>query len=105
MILLYYYDKIKTIERFGGTCYEQLHKLDGGKNYLKKEIIKRFPDEFDRYIEVFGGASWNVNVSELEDKDGNAFKSSISPYHTFNKTYNDENNVKMYPGFTAGIRF
>ncbi len=56
-------------------------------------------------IEVFGGASWNVNVSELEDNDGNAFKSSISPYHTFNKTYNDETNVKMYPGFTAGIRF
>lgn len=30
----------------------------GGKNYLKKEIIKKFPDKFDRYIEVFGGAAW-----------------------------------------------
>ena len=56
-------------------------------------------------IEVFGGASWNVNVSELEDYDGNAFKSTITPYDTFNKTYNNETNVKMYPGFTAGIRF
>lgn len=31
----------------------------GGKNSLKKEIVKRFPDtEFNRYIEVFGGAGW-----------------------------------------------
>jgi len=56
-------------------------------------------------IEVFGGASWNVNVSELEDYDGNAFNSSITPYDVFDKTYNNETNVKMYPGFTAGIRF
>ncbi|WP_349239051.1 hypothetical protein [Petroclostridium sp. X23] len=30
----------------------------GGKNYLKKEIVKRFPEKFGRYIEVFGGAAW-----------------------------------------------
>src|SRR6266540_2903456 len=30
----------------------------GGKNFLKKEIVKRFPDKFGRYIEVFGGAAW-----------------------------------------------
>lgn len=30
----------------------------GGKNYLKKEIVSRFPKEFNRYIEVFGGAAW-----------------------------------------------
>ncbi len=31
----------------------------GGKNSLKKEIVKRFPDtEYNRYIEVFGGAGW-----------------------------------------------
>jgi len=56
-------------------------------------------------IEVFGGASWNVNVSETTDKNGNVFNSSITPYDTFNKTYGNGNNVKMYPGFTAGIRF
>ncbi|MFC2152379.1 hypothetical protein ACFLSE_07615 [Bacteroidota bacterium] len=56
-------------------------------------------------IEVFGGASWNVNVSETIDDNGNAFDSSITPYDTFNKTFGNDNNVKMYPGFTAGIRF
>lgn len=30
----------------------------GGKNSLKKEIIKRFPEDMERYVEVFGGAGW-----------------------------------------------
>jgi len=30
----------------------------GGKNFLKKEIVSRFPSNFNRYIEVFGGAAW-----------------------------------------------
>ncbi|RCX20860.1 DNA adenine methylase [Anaerobacterium chartisolvens] len=30
----------------------------GGKNYLKKQIVSRFPDSIGRYIEVFGGAAW-----------------------------------------------
>lgn len=30
----------------------------GGKKLLKKKIIEQFPGNFDRYIEVFGGAGW-----------------------------------------------
>ncbi|MCB7304843.1 DNA adenine methylase [Bariatricus massiliensis] len=30
----------------------------GGKKLLKKKIIEQFPEHFDRYIEVFGGAGW-----------------------------------------------
>ncbi|MFL0197022.1 DNA adenine methylase [Clostridium sp. WILCCON 0269] len=30
----------------------------GGKRLLRKEIVKRFPESFNRYIEVFGGAAW-----------------------------------------------
>lgn len=30
----------------------------GGKKLLKKKIIEQFPERFDRYIEVFGGAGW-----------------------------------------------
>lgn len=37
----------------------------GGKKLLRKEIVSRFPPEFDRYIEVFGGAGW---VLFLKDK-------------------------------------
>lgn len=30
----------------------------GGKKLLRKYIIEKFPEEFERYIEVFGGAGW-----------------------------------------------
>jgi len=30
----------------------------GGKKLLRKEIVSRFPEKMDRYIEVFGGAGW-----------------------------------------------
>ncbi len=30
----------------------------GGKKLLRKHIIEKFPEEFERYIEVFGGAGW-----------------------------------------------
>jgi len=56
-------------------------------------------------VDVFGGLSWNVNVSETEDHDGNPFKSSITPYSVFDKTYGNGNNVTMHPGFTVGVRF
>lgn len=30
----------------------------GGKKLLRNEIVSRFPEKFDRYVEVFGGAGW-----------------------------------------------
>lgn len=33
-------------------------KWIGGKRALKKKVIAEFPDSFERYIEVFGGAGW-----------------------------------------------
>lgn len=30
----------------------------GGKKLLREDIVKRFPKNFGRYIEVFGGAGW-----------------------------------------------
>lgn len=33
-------------------------KWIGGKKALRKRIVKEFPQEFERYIEVFGGAGW-----------------------------------------------
>ncbi len=36
----------------------------GGKRLLRKEIIKRFPEKIDRYVEVFGGAAWVLFYKE-----------------------------------------
>ena len=30
----------------------------GGKRLLRKKIIEQFPEEYGRYIEVFGGDGW-----------------------------------------------
>lgn len=30
----------------------------GGKKALREEVVQRFPLQFDRYVEVFGGAGW-----------------------------------------------
>lgn len=43
----------------------------GGKKLLRKEIISMFPEEYERYIEVFGGAGWvlfgkDYNSKQLE---------------------------------------
>lgn len=50
----------------------------GGKKQLRKEIIERFPKEYSRYIEVFGGAGWvlfgkeaGTQLEVFNDKDGN----------------------------------
>jgi len=56
-------------------------------------------------ITIFGGPSWNVLVSDITDKHGNIIKSDYAPWHVFNKTYNKDTNVKMYPGFSVGMRF
>ncbi|WP_273327841.1 DNA adenine methylase [Vallitalea guaymasensis] len=52
----------------------------GGKNSLKKEIVKRFPTtEFNRYIEVFGGAGWVLFHSDrhAETEIYNDFNSNL----------------------------
>jgi len=55
----------------------------GGKKLLRKEVVGRFPEKFDRYIEVFGGAGW---VLFYKDK------------HADLEVYNDYNSdlVNLY---------
>lgn len=36
----------------------------GGKKLLRKEIVQRFPEKFDKYVEVFGGAAWVLFYKE-----------------------------------------
>lgn len=53
-------------------------KWIGGKKALRKSIIKEFPQEIDRFIEVFGGAGWvlfgrdkHAKFEVFNDIDGN----------------------------------
>ena len=40
----------------------------GGKKLLRKTICERFPEDFDRYIEVFGGAGWVLLYKDCHAK-------------------------------------
>lgn len=49
----------------------------GGKKLLRKTICEHFPEKFDRYIEVFGGAGWvlfykekHADLEVYNDADG-----------------------------------
>lgn len=49
----------------------------GGKRLLRKRILEQFPPDYDRYIEVFGGAGWvlfaeerRVRLEVYNDADG-----------------------------------
>lgn len=49
----------------------------GGKKLLRKEIVSQFPDNFNKYVEVFGGAGWVLFYKEK---------------HANNEVYNDINS-------------
>ncbi|MCB0737106.1 MAG: hypothetical protein KDC92_06305 [Bacteroidetes bacterium] len=53
---------------------------------------------------VYGGPTFNMLISTMEDEYGELTGGNFAPYHIFNESYN-RTNVKMWPGFTAGIRF
>ena len=44
--------------RKGGDPINSFMAWVGGKKALRDEILARFPLEYKRYIEVFGGAGW-----------------------------------------------
>lgn len=41
----------------------------GGKNNLKKRILNHFPEDYGRYIEVFGGAGWVLFAKEKKKRE------------------------------------
>ena len=43
-------------------------KWIGGKKILREKIISEFPEEFERYIEVFGGAGWVLFARDKHSK-------------------------------------
>jgi len=55
------------------------------------------------FMTVYGGPTWNVHVSKVYDVEGVPTSSSLVGWNAFDRTRN-RTNVKMYPGFTVGVR-
>lgn len=52
-------------------------KWIGGKKLLRKDIVNRFPEKMEKYVEVFGGAAWVLFYKEQ---------------HAVKEVYNDINS-------------
>ncbi|MCB0628781.1 MAG: STN domain-containing protein [Saprospiraceae bacterium] len=57
-----------------------------------------------RGISLFAGPVFNLMISRLYDPDTGTYGSSITPETFYDETTNGT-NIKMWTGFTAGIRF
>lgn len=43
-------------------------KWVGGKRLLRKQILAEFPEDYTRYVEVFGGAAWLLFARERDNR-------------------------------------
>ncbi len=57
-----------------------------------------------QHVELYGGISFNVALSQLKDEEGRTTGSALVPSYTFYHETIRKTNVKMYPGFSLGIR-
>ena len=53
-----FYAQNTQTARKGGDNINSFMSWVGGKKALRDEIVLRFPLEFERYVEVFGGGGW-----------------------------------------------
>ena len=69
-------------------------------NTLKLNLSYKLTDR----LELVGGPSFNVMVSEFDFRESIGSKSDFVPWYFYDKNHNDD-NIKMFVGFNAGIRF
>lgn len=61
----------------GGDYINSFISWVGGKKALRDEILLRFPIEYTKYVEVFGGAGW-VLFHKPKGKDYEVFNDYFS---------------------------
>ncbi len=66
-----------SINAIGGMRLNSFTGWIGGKKLLRNEIVNRFPEDIERYIEVCGGAGWilfhkdrHANMEVYNDANG-----------------------------------
>lgn len=88
-----------------GLCY-QMNEGEWFTNRLNllNKLTITASWKIANHLNLFGGLSWNVTVSDITDEYGDPVESFFAPWSVFNETYTNHIQVKMYPGVTAGIR-
>ena len=67
----------------------------GGKKLLRDAVLARFPNDYDRYIEVFGGAGW-VLFHRPEDRKMEVFNDYNSNLVNLYRCVRDKPNKLKY---------
>ncbi len=90
-----------------------------------EESYKNFPDEFlgsnylnlqnkfrvlgtlqiARHLSLFAGPTFNVSVSQFQAANSSEIGSTLPARSFYDRTFNNQTNVKMGFGFNAGVRF
>lgn len=70
-------------------------------NTLKLNISYKLTDK----IEIYGGPSYNLTISEIKDNEGKIVGESFSPSWSKAHETNDDHQLKSYVGFDLGVRF
>lgn len=98
-------DKVHlNIEGLTYHINEDSHYTHRLNSLNKLQILATIP--MGNYMKMSVGPTWNVFVNEIDvNNEGRNELSQFAPYSVFNKTYNNDINIKMYPGFTLGVKF
>jgi len=57
-----------------------------------------------KHLSIYAGPTFNVQVSDA-GLYPEGVESPLAPYTFYDKTFNNQTNVKMWIGFNAGLRF
>lgn len=80
----------------GGWFTDRLNLL----NRLTTSVAWKLNDD----IEFFGGIAWNVTVTDITDSCGEVIVPKLAPWSLVDETFDNDINMKMYPGISAGFR-
>ncbi len=73
---------------------------------LLNTVRLSFNLQLAKHLTLWAAPTFNVMVSEYQQPDSQTVGSTIAPAWTnYNRTFNDQTNVKMWPGFQVGLRF
>jgi hypothetical protein len=77
---------------------------DHGYHSLNKLEIT-ISKQFEEHLTIFVGPSFNMNISNKKDSEGNLIDNNIAPWTSYETIRKNRTKINMYPGFRVGFRF
>lgn len=96
-----------NVDLFAVQIHEDNHRLfDNYPLNLLNTLRLSFNLHVAKRIALFAAPTFNVMVSQQRQPDTGTIGTRIAPSWTiYDQTFNNQTNVKMWPGFHVGLRF